>query len=251
MNDTASLPAETSASCTNCGAPLLSGQVYCGQCGQHAGAHRLTLAGIGDELVHALFHLDHSVLALLKGLLLRPGWLARDYVQGRRKRYFGPFGFLVVTAGCATFFVAITGARWFGPIPDSAVQGILSRHINLVILLQTPVLTSLCALLFWNERLNFAEHLVLVSYTAGIRMLYLSFVAAPVMYFTHRSSGDPAFLVGYYVPWLAYFAFAAVQFYGGRPWVTALKAVAAGIVNQLLTAFGIFIFIGIYEFATH
>jgi hypothetical protein len=246
MNDTTS-PTTTASRCPNCDTALASGQVFCGTCGQHAGAQRLTLGGIGHDVVHALFHLDHSILALLKGLLLRPGRLARDYIEGRRKRYFGPFGFVVITAALATFFIAITGAQWFAPITDSAVQGILTRHINLVVLLQTPILTALCALFFWNQRLNYAEHLVLVAYTAGIRMLYLSFVAAPLMYVTHRTSADPVVIAGYYGPWLAYFAVAAVQFYRGRPWSTVIKAVLAAILNQLLTMVGIYIFIYTYE----
>ena len=209
------------------------------------------MGSIWHEVVHALFHLDHSILALLKGLLLRPGHLARDYVEGRRKRYFGPFGFLVITAGLATFFVAVFGAQWFAPITDSRAQEILTRHINLVILLQTPVLTTLCLLFFWKERLYFAEHLVLVAYTAGIRMLYMSFVAVPVMRFTGRTAADPAFIVGYYGVWLAYFGVAATQFYRGTRWVSALKAVVAGLLNQVLTGVGIYIFIYTYEFATH
>jgi hypothetical protein len=233
--------------CRNCAAELAAAQNFCGWCGQKNESGRLTLGGIGHELVHALFHIDHSILALLKGLLLRPGHLARDYIEGRRKKYFGPFGFVVITAGLATFFVAITGAQWFAPITDSAAQGILTRHINLVILLQTPILALLCLLLFWNERLNYAEHLVLVAYTAGIRMLYLSLVAAPLMYLTGKSSADPFFLAGYYGPWLAYFAFATVQFYRGKAWATVLKAVIAGIVNQVITMVGIYLFIYTYE----
>ena len=123
----------------------------------------------------------------------------------------------------------------------------LTLHINLVVLLQTPVLTALCLLLFWKERLDYAEHLVLVAYTAGIRMLYLSFVAAPLMHLTGRTSADPVIVVGYYGPWLAYFAFAATQFYRGKTWAVLLKAVLAGILNQLITMLGIYIFIYTYD----
>jgi len=247
MNDTTSPSTQTSTRCRNCDAPLAEGQIFCGHCGQVAEAHRLTLGSIGHEVMHALFHVDQSIFALLKGLLLRPGHLARDYVEGRRKRYFGPFGFVVITAGLATFFIAVTGAQWFAPDTDSAVQGILTRHINLVILLQTPILTALCALFFRKERLHYAEHLVLVAYTSGVRMLYLSFVAAPVMYFTHRTSGDPAIIAGYYGPWLVYFSFAAVQFYRGSRGMTVLKSVIAATLNQVLTMVGIYIFIYTYE----
>ena len=251
VDDTASQPGEASARCPNCEAPLAPGQLFCGQCGQHAGAHRLTLGGIGHELVHALFHVDQSIFALLKGLLIRPGTVARDYVDGRRKRYFSPFGFLVITAGLATFFVIATGARWFSAITDSHAQEILSLHFNLVVLLQTPVLMMLCKLLFWNERLNLAEHLVLVSYTAGVRMLFLSFVAGPIMYATGVTMTNPVFYVMYYAVWLSYFALAAVQFYRGRRWLVAVKAIVAAIVNQLFTMLGIYIFIYTYEFASH
>ena len=233
--------------CLNCESVMAPGQAFCSSCGQKRTDQRLTLAGIGHDLVHALFHVDHSILALLKGLLVRPGHVAREFVEGRRRKYFSPFAFAVITAGLATFFVIATGARWFSPITDSAAQGILSRHINLVVLLQTPVLAALCALLFWNERLNFAEHLVLVAYTAGIRMLYLSLVAAPVMYATGVTSANPWFIAGYYGPWLVYFAIAAVQFYRGQPWVTVLKAVVAATLNQLLAMVGIYAFILTYE----
>jgi hypothetical protein len=247
MSDSAIQPIGASGSCRNCDAALADGQAFCGQCGQKAATRRLTLVGIGHDLVHALFHIDQSIFALLKGLLLRPGYVAREFVKGRRRKYFSPFAFAVITAGLATFFVIATGARWFSPITDSEAQGILSRHINLVILLQTPVLTSLCWLLFWNARMTFAEHLVLVAYTAGIRMLYLSFVAAPVMYATGITSANPWFIAGYYGPWLVYFAIASVQFYRGRAWVTALKAVVATTVNQVLTMVGIYAFILTYE----
>jgi hypothetical protein len=247
VNDAASPSVGPAGQCRNCDAPLSPGQHFCGHCGQQAGAHRLTLGSIGHEIVHALFHIDHSILALLKGLLLRPGHLARDYIEGRRKRYFGPFGFVVIAAALATFFVAMSGTQWFAPITDSAAKDILTRHFNLVILLQTPILTTLCLLFFWKERLNFAEHLVLVAYTAGLRILYLSFVAVPLMYFTHRTSADPVVFTAYYGPWLAYFTFAAVQFYRGRAWSTAVRAVLAVVVNQLLVMVGIFIFIYTYE----
>ena len=112
----------TGEACLNCEAAL-AGQDFCGQCGQKVATHRLTLGGIGHDLVHALFHVDQSILALLKGLLLRPGQVAREYVDGRRRRYFSPFAFAVITAGLATFFVIATGARWFAPSPTAQRRG--------------------------------------------------------------------------------------------------------------------------------
>jgi Protein of unknown function (DUF3667) len=47
-------------------------------------------------------HGDRSVLALLRSLLLRPGFVAREYVFGKRRRYFGPFATLVILLGVST-----------------------------------------------------------------------------------------------------------------------------------------------------
>jgi hypothetical protein len=225
------------SSCANCDAPLISGQGYCGTCGQRTGRGRLTMRDIGHDVLHAITHADHSIFALVKALALRPGHVARAYVDGRRKRYFGPFAFLVIMVGLASFVIAIAGIEWFRPITDSRAAGFLQRHINLVILMQMPVLAAWCTLFFWSERLHYAEHLVLAAYTTGLRMLFLALVATPVMYFTRQDSAAPVVAILYYGLWLTYFAFAAVQFYRGKTWWIACRAILAGILGQVATTF--------------
>jgi hypothetical protein len=96
--------------CANCGAAMTPGQGWCAACGQaaHAG-QRLTLREIGHELLHALVHVDRSVPALLRDLVVRPGLVALDYLQGKRRLHYGPFTFLVVVVAFATAVVAISG----------------------------------------------------------------------------------------------------------------------------------------------
>jgi hypothetical protein len=67
----------------------------------------LTLHEIGHDTLHALLHVDHSVLSLIRALALRPGRVALDYVSGRRKRYYGPFPFLIVTVALASAAIAV------------------------------------------------------------------------------------------------------------------------------------------------
>jgi hypothetical protein len=54
---------------------------------------------ISLDFLHALAHMDHSVFSLVRVLFIRPGYVAREYVDGKRKRYFGPFAFLVIVVG--------------------------------------------------------------------------------------------------------------------------------------------------------
>ena len=190
---------------------------------------------IGHDFLHAILHVDQSIFALLKSLALRPGRVAREYVEGRRKKYFGPFGFLIITVGLASFMTVATGVQWFAPATESGAADLLQRHINLVILLQMPWLAAACALLFRNPRLHYAEHLVLAAYTSGFRILFLALVATPAIYFGWIRPASMAFFPLYAGLWTAYFAFAAVQFYRGGAFWVAVRAAVAAVLGQAVT----------------
>ncbi len=73
--------------CLNCGAAL-SGR-YCTNCGQAARPHR-TLSGLIGEFVTSLWHVDTKAWRTLPMVFFRPGTLTRNYVHGKRARYFSP-----------------------------------------------------------------------------------------------------------------------------------------------------------------
>lgn len=82
----ARLPAP--GACPNCGSSLITH--YCAHCGQenrdyHIAFHRLVLDFLGDN-----FTFDSRLFRSLKPLLLRPGQLTRDYMDGRRARHIPP-----------------------------------------------------------------------------------------------------------------------------------------------------------------
>jgi hypothetical protein len=228
MNDSA-------MACLNCAASLVDGQRFCGACGQQVRQARLTMRMIGHDLVHALTHADHSIFALVKALAIRPGHVAREYIEGKRKRHFGPWAFLVITVGLASAVIVMSGVHWFRPYSDSRAADLLQRHVNLVILLQMPLLATWCVLWFRRERLNYAEHLVFAAYTSGFHALFLAIVETPLLALTAADTSDIRLAFGYYGIWVAYFAFAASQFYrGNRLWL-ACKGAAVALLSQAAT----------------
>lgn len=76
-------------------------------------SRKLTLRDIGHDLPHAITHADHSIFALIRALATRPGVVARDFTEGKRKRHFGPFAFLLISVGLASAIILITGVEWF------------------------------------------------------------------------------------------------------------------------------------------
>jgi Protein of unknown function (DUF3667) len=229
--------------CRNCGSALSCGQAYCGSCGQRGDVGRLTIGQIGHDLVHALAHVDRSVLSLLRPLITRPGYVARDYVEGRRKRYFGPFAWLAVIMGIVSAEIALSGFHAVIPnsFKSSEFEDFLQRHINIVFLIEVPVLAVFCRILFWKGAYNAAEFLVLTAYAASVRILFFGVVLVPLSTLFHPSHaaqiyGATATALG----WAAYFGFAASQFSPGGRSVAWFKGVAAlllaeFVLGQLMT----------------
>jgi hypothetical protein len=182
--------------------------------------------------VHAITHADHSIFALVRSLLTRPGYVARDYTEGKRKRHFGPFAFLLITVGLASGVILSFGVEWFSPFKHGRPDDVLQRHVNLVILLQAPLLAGYCAILFRGERRSFADHLVLAAYATGFHALFLALIETPLLALTHADTTNPWLASAYLGAWFAYFAFAASQFHRGNPAWSACKGFFAGALSQ-------------------
>ena len=79
----------TPEDCLNCGATL-TGQ-YCGNCGQRARSRLISIWELTQEAFGDLLELDSRLWRTLIPLIVRPGQLTRDYLQGRRARFMPPF----------------------------------------------------------------------------------------------------------------------------------------------------------------
>jgi hypothetical protein len=92
--------------CKNCGTSF-EGK-FCPNCSQKADTHRFTLAHFAHETTHAVTHTDKGILLLIKEMFVRPGIVAREYVQGKRKKYFNPITFLLILMAVQVYAVKKT-----------------------------------------------------------------------------------------------------------------------------------------------
>lgn len=98
-------PVEAGAVCQNCGTPI--GERFCTVCGQlGADFHRpvwdLVASSIGD-----MFALDGRLWRTLPPLMLKPGRMTREYIDGRRARFVPPFRLFLLTS--VIFFLTVFG----------------------------------------------------------------------------------------------------------------------------------------------
>ena len=159
--------------CKNCGHSFIGN--HCNHCGQKL-AHRLDSKHIAHELVHVFTHTDKGIFSFIPMILLRPGTLALEYVEGRRKRYFNMFQYLILVVGIITFIMSKTHymenvletmnsdavkASQRVLAVQAKISGVMQHYFNLVLFGLIPVFSFFCWLFFKKKGYNYAENFVL------------------------------------------------------------------------------------------
>ncbi len=100
--------------CAKCGAPFEGDR--CANCDHDvAVSSRARRAGVWNEVVAAFVESDSRFIRTIGALVLAPGELTRVFLDGRRRRYFGPSHVAVASLAWFAMVSAIGGLR---PRPD-------------------------------------------------------------------------------------------------------------------------------------
>jgi hypothetical protein len=95
------LPERKEKICLNCKS-VIYGR-FCHVCGQQNTEPKETFWGLVTHFVYDVTHFDGKFFATTKHLLFRPGYLAYEYLRGRRASYLNPIKMYVFTS--AFFFI--------------------------------------------------------------------------------------------------------------------------------------------------
>lgn len=104
--------------CLNCGHPLDISDKYCPNCSQANSTKKLVLRDFWDEFFSSLINYDSKLLKTLSALLIRPGTITKDYIQGKRIAYTNPFRFLLSLA--FLYLLMFTYNNNFSGLDDAA-----------------------------------------------------------------------------------------------------------------------------------
>ncbi len=216
--------------CKNCAA-LVEGK-FCSNCGQNLDTHRVTVGHVSHEFIHALTHTDKGFLLLIKDLIWKPGIVAREFLEGKRKKYFNPISFLVITTAVSALIAFQSGyydTLAHKPATNSREVFLYSKEVFLIainhgkllgLILTAPLYTFLSWIFFRNPRYNFAEHFVLQSYTIGLLNVATAVIFIPAFLLfpsTAKLNNDVLHVV-----YVIYMSIAYKQFFAKRyliwPW---------------------------------
>ena len=155
------MSAEVTPWCQNCGADAPA--KFCPECGQSTTVALPTLWGFLQEAVGAFFSYDHKLWATLRALVLHPGQLTVDYVEGKRVRYLAPFQLLLWLQ--ALTFLAFQ--LYFNPAAGSS-----ERQSRAVLIIGVFFAVTL-ALLHLRSGLRFILHFIAALHLWAFLMVLL------------------------------------------------------------------------------
>jgi hypothetical protein len=207
--------------CKSCGSSGIGN--YCSRCGQPYKAKRISMAGLLHDVFHFFTHLDKGFGYTLKLLIVAPGHMQREYIEGERSKYQKPFSMLFICATIAAvsrywIFQAVQNYYHIGNVAerDFVHQYMVIFHIALL-----PLNVLIAYLLFYKSGYNYAEIGVLVLYSASFFFLIVTLTTLAKLIWPRI---DTAYIE---LPvLLIYSTIIFINFFNSQPrWIVAIKSV--------------------------
>jgi len=194
--------------CKNCDLVLQSDYLHCPKCGQTTHLHRLDLHELFHEALHYFTHADKGLFQLIRDLAIKKGKVAKEFVEGKRKKYYPPLTFFFLVIAINVFVSTKTDdhvnvniekkypevntitnpaerAKWID-IYARREQGVhfINTNVNTIAMISLPIISFIFWLFYRRRGYNYVEHLVAGMYMFGFYTL-CTIVIQTLAYFRH------------------------------------------------------------------
>lgn len=249
-----------STHCLNCTGFLTEKAKFCPSCGQKADIHRLSIGHIVHDGIHFFLHADKSFFTLAKMLATKTGLVAREFIEGKRKRYFPPLNFFLIVIGLMVLAMSLfpplqkenkennqmiqaVSARITDPVKKAKFLSLIKRQQNVAIYTQKysnifamcalPLISLIFYLFYKRNKYNYAEHVIANLYSVGFTSLIMAFVFIPLMSFA--SARNYFIILGlYFIVEITYRSIYYTRLMGKTGAASYAKAAAVALLAQVL-----------------
>ncbi len=232
--------------CLNCNAQVYG--TYCHICGQENLEPKESLWHLISHFFQDITHFDGKFFSSLKLLVTRPGFLPREYMQGRRASYLNPIRFYVFTS--ALFFLIFFSLYKFDPAKNMVTSGDVNKvPITDIRKMDVVKYKAFVDTIVKNDStLKFAyDRQLYLKYLDSLALASLNFKMTPSKY-ASRKEYDSALAHGKDHNWierqLVYKQFELNEKYMGNP-----KTILSALINNLLHSIPQILFITLPVFA--
>ncbi|MBL4710849.1 MAG: DUF3667 domain-containing protein [Flavobacteriales bacterium] len=231
---------EFDENCSNCGNGIEN--VFCSNCGQRSNLVRITFKEIGVDFLSTVFNLDAPFPKTYVRLFRNPGKLVREVIGGRRKVYYAPIKYLILSLFVSLLISSVIG---YDPMenqqstnedyglnkPDSTevkIGHFIHQNINYFILLLPFIIAIISKMFFWKPTYNLAERTVLGFYVSG------QYLMISVVFVMLTSLSPNAILISYpFLTLYVIYSFASLFNEGNKIW-TIVKATFAASITIII-----------------
>jgi hypothetical protein len=169
--------------CLNCGAEIQ--HQFCPYCGQKKDVEKLNWHSFVHEIGHFFTHIEKGFLNTSLQLLIRPGRVIKEYLDGKRKKYNKPVSFYLIWAAIRlltfTFVISLMHYENFRSPSGNAfffskeVGTYVVQHNQVFGLLLVPILSLFIWIIISRKKMNYIETLAISIYAAAIIEMLIFF----------------------------------------------------------------------------
>lgn len=171
--------------CKNCDA-MAEGN-FCANCGQKTQLQRLSFATLIKDISDNIFQINHGLFYSIIEFTCRPAKSVENYLANKRKQYFQPIAYAFTLA---SLYFLLSKLVEHNTYFDSALEGfvlastdmesdkalidslsLLTQNYAISALALVPIFSLATYIVFFNERRNYLEHVVLNLYITGHQSL--------------------------------------------------------------------------------
>lgn len=213
---------------------------FCNNCGQKADTKKLNIHYLRHKVQYLILHSDKSVLYACRQLFTRPGDTIREYIEGKRVKYFEPFSMLV---GLAAFYGLLYFYFNINLFPDVLIRDNpydkfdfivndwLSNHYALATCLLIPLYSLGSFIAFRKQGYNFIEHLALNAFL-GSQRLMVRIVTIPILIIYNGTEQMHIIAIAYIFLDIILITWSYCQFFNKLP---VVKSILLSVLSYVIS----------------
>jgi hypothetical protein len=169
---------------------------FCPTCGQPATVEHIGFKYFLHDIPHSVFHIDKGFFYTLGILISNPGQALKNYLAGKRVKFFKPFAFVILMSTICT--ILIKGINYLINVRFQSLNSgriinfegsFFEKYISVLIFLLIPLLSFITWLCFKKRKYNYWEHFLVNTFLAAylnVFFLLISIYQAVKYYITQN-----------------------------------------------------------------
>lgn len=188
--------------CKNCKYDILDSDGFCSRCGSRVIGNRLTFKYFIKEFSEKVLSVDNKLLKTIIHLFVKPHVVIKSYIDGVRKRYIDPFGYLLISitlSGISIYLMRESAIQSVENLNGAAglqntegtkqMMNMIYDYSAIVTGISIPIYALMSWIVFYNKKMyNYVEHIIIYLYT-NAQFAIVNLVAALIVFAADLTMG--------------------------------------------------------------